>query len=101
MTIFNPGNIKFGLKDPKVGLGMGYLPWLDATSQNFQSFYHGTNVGADSPNVAMYVIKDLKIRYVQGKARGWGWPSISGTTPPLGLYPFKSTRIMNLNICRS
>jgi len=70
VTIFNPGNIKFGLKDPKVGLGMGYLPWLDATSQNFQSFYHGTNVGADSPNVAMYVIKNLKIRYVQGKARG-------------------------------
>jgi hypothetical protein len=45
-------------------------------------FYHGTNVGANSPNVVMYTIKKLKIRYVQGKARGWGWPSIFGTTPP-------------------
>ncbi len=45
-------------------------------------FYQGTNVGAESPNVAMYTKTDLKIRYVQGKARGWGWPSIFGTTPP-------------------
>jgi hypothetical protein len=31
VAIFNPRNVKFGLKRPWFSLRMGYLPWLEAT----------------------------------------------------------------------